>query len=92
MHADTLAAKRQGVRVLLTTPGGSVMDDTHDLEVCGNCGGLGSLYLQSLVAGPFREPPSVQPGGDERPGFHNGAWYKMTLRGYPCPVCRRSLL
>lgn len=90
MHVDAVAAKRQGVRVLLTTPGGAVMDETHDVEVCANCGGLGSLYLQSLVAGPFRDPPAHGP--DEHVGVHNGQWWKMTLRGYHCPVCRRPLL
>lgn len=87
MHEDALAAKRAGLRVTMTTPGGSPMDETHDTEVCGNCGGLGKLYLQTFVAGPFHDPPS----GDHI-GFHNGKWWRMTLHGYTCPVCGKDIL
>lgn len=75
---------------MLTTPGGSELDATHDTEVCGNCGGFGRLYLQSLVAGPFKEPPAHGP--EEHIGFYGNRWYKMTLRAYSCPVCRREIV
>lgn len=83
MHADATLAKRQGLRVLLTTPGGSEL--AQDGATCGNCGGVGHLFLQSLIAGPFREPP--QKGKGESVGVYNGRWWKMTLQAYPCPAC-----
>jgi hypothetical protein len=92
MADDSLAAKRAGLRVMITTPGISAFDESHDTEMCANCGGLGRMYLQTLIGGPFKTPPSITPGGDERAGFHNGEWYKMTLKGYSCPVCRKEVL
>lgn len=90
MHADVVAAKRQGLRVLLTTPGSHELDAVIPGESCGNCGGTGNLYVQSLVAGPFSDMPSA--GNQEHVGLHNGKWYKMTLKAYPCPVCTFSAI
>lgn len=92
MFNDAQAAKRAGLRVTLTTPGMTELDQVRDTEVCGNCGGLSKLYLQSLVAGPYREAPAHNPVTDEHVGYHNGAWYKMTIKAYSCPVCRKELV
>lgn len=92
MHVAAVAAKRAGLRVCLTMPGGSELDETHDTEVCGNCGGLGLLCLQTFVGGPFREVPANNPAGGEHIGFHNGRWWKMTLKSYACPACRREII
>lgn len=92
MYHDVQAAKRMGLRVTMTTPGTTEMDDARDTDVCGNCGGLGRLYLQSLVAGPFKEPPAHNPVNNEHVGFIHGSWYKMTLKSYHCPVCHKEIL
>lgn len=91
MYDDTLAAKRAGLRVTLTTPDTSVFDETHDTEMCANCGGLHVMYLQTLVAGPFRSPSQSNPAEGIHVGSHNGGWYKMTLKKYSCPVCAKDI-
>lgn len=88
MNNDALAAKRAGLRVMVTTPG--IDPDAAASDICGNCGGLGLLYLQSIIAGPFRDAPAVNPANGERAGTLNGKWYKMTLKSYPCPTCSKT--
>lgn len=88
MYDDALMLGRQNIRASVTTPGISEMDGDGKTDSCPNCGGMDRLYLQAFTAGPFKERPNSNPEGNEHVGFHNGAWYKMTMRAYPCPVCQ----
>lgn len=92
------AAKRAGRRVALVI----LPEHGDELEVppgvCVNCLGEEQLGIEVFVAGPFRDVPGGRSGtgvaaADDagglvlRPAWHNGAWWQVTRRFAPCPVC-----
>lgn len=87
MYDDAVMLARQGIRASVTTPGAMEMDVAGKTDYCTNCGGMDRLYLQAFIAGPFKERPHSNPENNEHVGYHNGAWFKMTMRAYQCPVC-----
>lgn len=96
------AAKRAGRRVTLVILTEHADEMDVPLGVCVNCVGAGQLGLEVFVAGPFRDVPGGRSGTGGaaaadagglvlRPAWHNGAWWQVTRRFAPCPVCAREI-
>lgn len=91
------SAKRAGRRVTLVI----LTEHADEMDVppgvCTNCVGAEQLGIEVFVAGPFRDVPGGHSGtgvAEEatagavlRPAWHNGAWWQVTRRFAPCPVC-----
>jgi len=54
-----------------------------DYSDCSNCGGAKSIGLTLLYGEGSRFPFSKAVGH-----FHEGLWYRSTLKSWPCPVCQ----
>jgi len=54
-------------------------------ESCQNCGGEGYLWFQYSKSGPLDQPAVKGPST-----FHNGKWYAVESKMYPCPACGGS--
>lgn len=97
MYDAAQATKRNGGRVYITVPG-ALPAGYEDSGICPNCGGVGTLYLEYIVGGPYDNPPAHRPGTDNDgkrigPSVHpswfaeEGKWYALTMNPYPCVVC-----
>jgi hypothetical protein len=97
MVADARRAKQAGQRVYLITAGElpeTVIGPAGDL--CVNCNGFGSLYLEVVAGGPFKNVPAGRgdtgdgegPSLSLRPAWHAGSWWLVARTHYPCPVCK----
>ena len=91
MYEDAKASKRSGLRVLMVTPGDVDADDVERIR-CANCNGVGTLALQTLIGGPYDDPPAANPENNVHIGVHNGKWYRMTLKTYSCPLCTKEIV
>lgn len=99
MLADARRAKQSGRRVFLITAGDlpeTAVGGAADL--CANCNGFGSLYLEVAAAGPFKDAPTPRGHGSEdgpalalRPTWHAGFWWLVARTHYPCPLCRKEI-
>lgn len=101
MYDAAQATKRRGGRVFITVPG-ALPVGYEDSGVCGNCGGVGTLYLEYITGGPYDRPPAHQSGTDNDgkrvgPSVHpswfsdEGKWYAMTMNPFPCVVCQGAM-
>ena len=56
---------------------------------CANCGGVGLVFLRTIVAGPFRSPPGSMSHASTwlDDGPEGAGWYLVDTVSRPCPVC-----
>ena len=92
MYYDAQQAKRENRRAFLVTAG-ELPDADISAGFCANCNGFGTLALEVVHGGPFRDFPhaGVDHGKDGdgpalRPAWHNG-WFLVLRTIYPCPLC-----
>jgi len=57
-----------------------------DYPDCTNCGGAKQIGLTLLYGEGSRFPFPVKVVGL----FHEGLWYRSTLKSWPCPICQSS--
>lgn len=79
LWSDMAAVRNSGGRVWLSTVG-----DAAD-HGCGNCGGIGFLFLQTVVGGPF--DGATKPPHGVMNVFDGGKWFHAKTRQYTCPKC-----
>lgn len=87
MRNDAAAVKRKGGRCFWLHPGEQPWKPVEgsrpeQMGLCSICGGARSVYLGSITGGPYDSVPRTK-------GiiWQDGAYYRQTVKGYPCPQC-----
>jgi DNA replication protein DnaC len=54
-------------------------------KTCSNCGGMGALWFQYVVSGPYKGVPHVQK--EQALAWQPEGWYVVESNAYECPLC-----